>query len=110
MEALTARVDGREGWEAAAFDLQRIWIDGQGDECSVNVVYRQRGEAWTGFRRSSLAPWVYQDRLLTPADVADDIYDFVLVEPTETPAQLTADESGVHWWPEHDRPLPTPGE
>ena len=106
VDALNDRVALRDGWEAMAFEVQRIWISGDGDEHVVNVVYRQRGEAWTGFRRSSLAPWVYQDRLLTPAEVADDIYDFVLAEPTRTPTELPADENGVHWWPEHDRPIP----
>jgi hypothetical protein len=43
--------------------------------------------------------------MLTPGEVADDIYDFVLVEPTTTPTHLSADGNGVHWWPEHDREL-----
>lgn len=107
IDALTDRVDRRGGWETTAFELQRVWIERQGEEYCVNVVYRQRGELWSGFRRSSLAPWVYQDHLLTPAQVADDIYDFVLVEPTETPTWLPADNNGVHWWPEHDRPIQT---
>jgi len=48
---------------------------------------------------------VYQDRMLTPAEVADDIYDFVLVEPTETPTWLAPDVEGVHWWPESHRSI-----
>ena len=103
--ALESRISRRTGWEATAFAVQRIWVAADGEEHSVNVVYRQRGEAWSGFKRSSLAPFVYQDHLLTPAEVADDIYDFVLVEPTRTPTELPPDENGIHWWPEYDRPI-----
>ena len=107
VDALQGLVERRDGWDVDSFEVQRSWIEGDGVEYSVNVVYRQRGEAWTGFKRSSLRPWIYQDHMLTPTEVAADIYDFVLVEPGRTPTELPSDENGVHWWPEDDRPLPT---
>ena len=105
VEELNGRIARRDGWDATAFELQRVWISGDGDDCVVNVVYRQRGAAWTGFRKRDLSPWVYQDHLLTPTEVAIDIYDFVLVEPTRTPNHIPPDENGVHWWPEYERPI-----
>lgn len=103
--ALTARIENREGWEATAFELRRLWIDRESGDAVVKVVYRQRGDAWAGFAKRDLFPWVYQDHMLTPQQVADDIYDFVLVEPTEPPTWLPPDADGAHWWPESHRPV-----
>ena len=105
LAALKARIDDRQGVDAGAFEIRRTWIDTDDGDAVVKVVYRQRGEAWTGLAKRDLLPWVYQDRMLTPAEVADDIYDFVLVEPTETPTWLAPDVEGVHWWPESHRAI-----
>lgn len=104
---LAARIDNREGWETHAFEIRRLWIDSEDGEAVVKVVYRQRDEAWSGFSKRDLLPFVYQDHMLTPTQVAADIYDFVLVEPTEPPTWLAPDEDGVHWWPESHRAIDT---
>ena len=105
LAGIKARIEHRGRLEAGAFEVRRTWIETDDGEAVVKVVFRQRGEAWTGFAKRDLLPWVYQDRMLTPAEVADDIYDFVLVEPTETPTWLAPDVEGVHWWPESHRPV-----
>src|SRR3954469_21623847 len=105
LAALKGRIADRQVTGAGAFESRRMWIASDDGEAVVKVVFRQRGEPWTGFAKRDLLPWVYQDRMLTPAEGADAIYDYVLVEPTETPTWLAPDVEGVHWWPESHRSI-----
>jgi hypothetical protein len=99
-DALQEHIAGRDGWERHAFELKDLWIEDDAGECVVKVVYRQRPGDWCGYTQHEVTP-TYQQRRVTPEEVANDIYDFTLLEPGPLPP-TSPGEDGVRWWPAQD--------
>lgn len=80
------------------FQLERLWIENDGDDTAVCVVFRQgQGPLRIGCRQRDLVSIVTGDRAVTPDEMARDLYDFVLVEPHD-PEPLLPDADGVRWF------------
>ena len=93
---LRSRVSDRQGYDRDAFDLRDIWIEGADGNYQVKMIYRQDPRCgWWGYTVRDVLP-SYQDRKITPEEAADDIYDFVLVEPDHPPTS-DPDANGVRW-------------
>ena len=99
---LGSRVSDRPAFDYDAFDLRDIWIEDADGDYQVKLVYRQDPRSgWWGYTVRQVLPW-YQDRPITPQEAADDIYDFMLVEPDSPPAS-DPDADGVRWRTQHAR-------
>jgi hypothetical protein len=80
------------------FAVERLWIEGEGTEYTVCVIFRQNPRpSRLGCRTRTLTSFLTEDRTLPPEQMAADIYDFVLIEPHDHDA-IPADDEGVRWF------------
>lgn len=88
--------------DAGRFELLELDVaEHDASDWLVRVVFRQGDGPAMGLRQRSLFSLVEGDRVLTPDEMAGDLYDFVLVEPHD-PQPLRPDAQEVRWFEDAD--------
>ena len=84
--------------DTGMFELLELDLAGRDEgDWLVRLVFRQGDGPALGLRQHDLFSFVEGDRMLTPDEMAGDLYDFVLVEPHD-PSALHPDAQGVRWF------------